>query len=112
MMMRVLAAVIVWVNLSLPAFAADLDETRSLPVRYIGNSFSQKFHIPSCPFAQAMWRRRRLEFHFRHEATELGFRPCCWCLPKRWKHLEGRILTVELPVDECPKLVPNGSSTN
>ncbi len=65
-----------------------------LPVKYVGNSYSLKFHRPSCPFAQVMYRRRRLDFRFRHEAIERGFSPCCWCLPKRWKHLEGRLLTV------------------
>lgn len=64
-----------------------------LPVKYVGNTDSLKFHRPSCPFAQVMYRRRRLDFHFRHEAIERGFSPCCWCLPKRWKHLEGRLLT-------------------
>lgn len=64
------------------------------PVKYVGNRYSQKFHCPTCPFAEVMWVRRRREFHFRYEAIEAGYKACCWCLPKRWKHVEGRIFVV------------------
>ncbi len=55
--------------------------TAQLPYKYCGNTFSGKFHRPSCPFAVAISRRHLVLFHFRQEAIEAHFLPCRYCLP-------------------------------
>ena len=60
------------------------EDERDLPYKYWGNSFSLKFHRPSCPFAQAMNPRHLELFHFRREAIEKGEKPCRYCLPPYW----------------------------
>ena len=90
---RIWALILVLYASSANAYGLELDLPNSaLPIKYVGNTYSKKFHRPSCLFAEAMYKRRRLDFHFRFEAVERGFNPCRWCLPKRWKHLEGRLL--------------------
>jgi len=63
-----------------------------LPIKYLGNCFSGKFHRPSCPFAKAMNARHVVFFHFRREAIERGQKPCRYCLPAVVKRLEGKLL--------------------
>jgi len=63
-----------------------------LPVKYWGNSFSCKFHRPSCPFAQAMSLRHVIFFNFRWQAVERGQSPCRYCLPPFWTCVRSKIL--------------------
>lgn len=49
--------------------------------KYVGNSFSKKFHRPWCPFEQVMSANKAVFFRFRWHAIEAGFRPCRYCLP-------------------------------
>jgi hypothetical protein len=51
------------------------------PYKYVGNRYSHKFHLPDCPFAQAMSRWNAEYFRTREEAVEHGEKPCHWCLP-------------------------------
>lgn len=55
-----------------------------LPVKYWGNSFSLKFHRPSCPFAKAMSAHHVMFFNFRKDAVDSGQVPCRYCLPPSW----------------------------
>jgi len=68
------------------------DNPEMLPYKYVGNSFSLKFHRPSCPFAKAMHYSRISLFHFRREAITAGMKPCRYCLPPAWGTLKGTIL--------------------
>ena len=54
------------------------------PIKYWGNSFSLKFHRPSCPFAKAMSAHHVMFFNFRRQAVEAGQVPCRYCLPPNW----------------------------
>jgi hypothetical protein len=62
-----------------------------LPYKYIGNSFSRKFHRPSCPFAKVMWSKRMELFQMRKQAIDGGYSPCHYCLPQVWTRVQGTI---------------------
>ncbi|PZM79177.1 MAG: hypothetical protein DKT66_22105 [Candidatus Melainabacteria bacterium] len=64
-----------------------------LPVKYIGNSQSHKFHRPSCPFARIMAPNKRMQFYFRRQAVGYGQKPCRYCLPAVWRVVRARLLT-------------------
>ncbi|HEY9754916.1 MAG TPA: hypothetical protein V6C97_07145 [Oculatellaceae cyanobacterium] len=70
--------------------AADVDGEP--PVKYWGNSYSNKFHRPSCVFAKAMNARHVVFFHFRREAVAAGEVPCRYCLPPIVKRVQCKIL--------------------
>lgn len=57
------------------------NSTDSSSYKYIGNSSSNKFHRPWCPFEQVMRARRAVFFHSRKEAISAQFSPCHYCLP-------------------------------
>lgn len=65
------------------------------PQKYVGNSFSLKFHKPSCPFARVMRKSRRVAFTFRKAAVDAGQRPCKYCLPPWWLSVEAKILNYD-----------------
>lgn len=72
------------------------ESERPKPIyKYIGNSFSFKFHRPSCPFAKAMWRGHVLRFQYRKQAIDAGQKPCRYCLPPYWKSVGAKILKQE-----------------
>ena len=75
----------------------------SLPVKYLGNSFSGKFHRPSCPFARAMDARHVMFFNFRREAVENGQSPCRYCLPANWTTVKAVLLN---PNSAPPQPIP------
>ena len=66
--------------------------TANLPVKYWGNSFSLKFHRPSCKFARAMNAQHVIFFNFRREAVAAGQVPCRYCLPPIWTTTSIKIL--------------------
>jgi hypothetical protein len=66
--------------------------TQQLPYKYYGNSFSHKFHKPSCPFGMCISKRHLVLFHFRKEAIEAHYAPCRYCLPPVWWTVHGVIL--------------------
>lgn len=68
-------------------------EASDLPVKYIGNLESHKFHRPSCPFARIMSVSKRVKFHYRSQAVACGHLPCRYCLPAVWKKVKAVILT-------------------
>lgn len=68
------------------------DEFNQLPYKYIGNSFSGKFHRPSCKFAKVMSVKHVCLFHFRRQAIDDGQIPCRYCLPPTWKTVKARLL--------------------
>ena len=60
----------------------DVDDNKGDEVcHYWGNSFSLKFHVKSCPFAQAMNPRHVQFLKTVQEALTLGEKPCRYCLP-------------------------------
>lgn len=77
-----------------------LPSTQGEPVapatKYIGNSFSLKFHRPACPFAKVMRRSRRVSFAYRNAAIDAGQRPCKYCLPPWWLTVEAKLLNPSL----------------
>ena len=73
-------------------------------IKYVGNSFSLKFHRPSCPFAKAMFDGNLVLFPFRHNAIESGYAPCRYCLPPHWKSVSGQVITK--PACEKPDETP------
>jgi methylphosphotriester-DNA--protein-cysteine methyltransferase len=86
-------ATVVFILLLLTAAAASAENA----YKYVGNSFSLKFHRPSCPFAKKMWHRRMQLFHLRKDAIEAGYQPCKYCLPPYWLSVRG---TIRLPTAE------------
>jgi len=68
-------------------------EVGKLPVKYVGNNESRKFHRPSCPFARVMSYRKRVQFYFRRQAVACGHKPCRYCLPQIWTVCRAKILT-------------------
>lgn len=64
--------------------------------KYVGNNFSLKFHLTSCPFAMQMWKQRRHPFRFKKEAVNQGYRPCRYCLPPYWTEVHA---VLRLPSD-------------
>jgi hypothetical protein len=73
---------------------SDLHE---LPYKYFGNSYSQKFHRPSCPYGRVISTAHLMPFHFRREAVAAGFAPCHYCLPQEW----GSVRCFILPPQEA-----------
>jgi|AGTN01.1.fsa_nt_gi hypothetical protein len=65
------------------------------PQKYVGNSFSLKFHKPSCPYARVMRKSRRVSFPYRKAAVDAGQRPCKYCLPPWWLKVEAKLLNHE-----------------
>lgn len=70
--------------------------------KYVGNSFSFKFHRPSCRFANAMWKKHRLFFQFRKQAIDAGQKPCRYCLPPEWKSVDAKLLNPRKPDSNQP----------
>lgn len=98
--MKLIAAcftAVLLVTFALQGVRADCpsDQDGPLPYKYVGNSFSLKFHRPSCPFAKAMHVSRMTLFHFRKEAISAGMKPCHYCLPPSWGTLKGTLLPKE-----------------
>ena len=60
--------------------------------KYIGNSFSAKFHRPSCPFAKVMEARHIVLCQFRRDAVSYGMTPCRYCLPPFWLTVKAAII--------------------
>ncbi len=75
---------------------SESDPYADLPYKYVGNSFSHKFHRPSCPFARAMSPAHLCLFHFRKQAVEAAYLPCRYCLPPDWKTVGAVILPREV----------------
>jgi hypothetical protein len=63
-----------------------------LPYKYIGNTFSNKFHRPWCPFSQVMNAKHANFFCFRYQAIDDGFTPCRYCLPPYTKSVHAVLL--------------------
>jgi hypothetical protein len=59
----------------------DKDSETSEKCHFWGNSYSLKFHLKSCPFAQAMNPRHVQFLKNAREALKLGEKPCRYCLP-------------------------------
>lgn len=76
---------------SMTALPAQIDDHKPV-YKYVGNSFSFKFHRPSCPFARAMWRGHVVKFQYRKQAIDAGQKPCRYCLPPYWKSVGAKIL--------------------
>lgn len=68
--------------------------------KYHGNSFSLKFHKPSCPFAKAMNPNHLRIFPFRFQAIEAGLVPCRYCLPPFTKSVKAIIINHEKTTKE------------
>lgn len=85
-------AEIAWAQSPVNTNQSEQDSTSQLPYKYYGNTFSMKFHRPSCPFAIAISRRHLVLFHFRREAIEAHFLPCRYCLPPVSLSVVGKII--------------------
>ncbi|HIA53215.1 MAG TPA: hypothetical protein EYN91_14190 [Candidatus Melainabacteria bacterium] len=92
-------------SLSSVGSANPQEKSGDLPVKYIGNMESRKFHKPSCPYARVMAHSKRMQFHFRRQAVACGHNPCRYCLPPVWTVVKARLLT---PVnnDKDPRADP------
>lgn len=60
--------------------------------KYFGDSFSSKFHRPSCVFAAAISPRHLVLFQFRRQAIAAHYQPCRYCLPPVWLSVHAVIL--------------------
>jgi len=68
---------------------ANLSESQNL---YLGNKFSQKYHLKGCHFAQIADPGNIFPFASCKEAIKSNYRPCNWCLPKWQKFVKGQII--------------------
>lgn len=68
---------------------AILSETQPL---YLGNKFSQKYHLKGCHFAKIAAPANIFVFASCKEAINSNYRPCNWCLPKWQKFVKGQII--------------------
>jgi Metal binding domain of Ada len=68
--------------------------SQSIPYKYVGCSFSKKFHRPSCMFAKAISRNHLVLFHWRKEAIAAQYQPCRYCLPPVWLSTHCTLLPV------------------
>jgi hypothetical protein len=82
-------------------------DTSGLPYKYVGNSFSLKFHRPSCRYAKAMNVHHVQLFHYRREAIEAGEKPCNYCLPQSWGSVQA-FLKPHIP-DEPTPYIPSST---
>jgi hypothetical protein len=71
---------------------ANVQLTNELPYKYVGNSFSHKFHRPSCQFAIAMNLKKAVLYHFRFQAINDNCVPCRYCLPPITSSVKGSVL--------------------
>jgi hypothetical protein len=60
--------------------------------KYVGNSYSHKFHRPGCPFAKQIWGDRIVEFQYRQQAVDDHYLPCQYCLPRVWLSVHACII--------------------
>lgn len=96
-----------WADAGLPAEKSAVQPTNSaLPTAendaatsaesteegFVGNNFSLKFHCLNCPYAEVMWKKRRVRFKTREEAVTAKMAPCRYCLPTAWTSVRGAIL--------------------
>ncbi len=68
---------------------AILSETQLI---YLGNKFSQKYHLKGCHFAQIADPGNIFVFASCKEAIKSNYRPCNWCLPTWQKFVKGQII--------------------
>lgn len=80
-------------------FKTGTDNNAGRGQKYVGNSFSLKFHKLSCPFARVMRKSRRVSFSYRKAAVDAGQRPCKYCLPPWWLKVEAKILNHDLEAE-------------
>lgn len=59
---------------------------------YLGNKFSQKYHLKGCHFAQIADPANIFTFDSCKEAINSNYRPCNWCLPTWQKFVKGQII--------------------
>lgn len=59
---------------------------------YLGNKFSQKYHLKGCHFAKIADPANIFVFASCKEAINSNYRPCNWCLPKWQKFVKGQII--------------------
>jgi methylphosphotriester-DNA--protein-cysteine methyltransferase len=51
--------------------------------KYIGSSFSMKYHRPQCEWAQKISKHNRVTFKGGKEAVAAGYAPCKVCRPSK-----------------------------
>jgi hypothetical protein len=86
----------------------DTNTDAKLPIKYLGNCFSGKFHRPSCKFGKAISASHVALFNFRWQAVQSGQVPCRYCLPPTWTSVKAVILSNPLINKESH---PNQNST-
>ena len=66
----------------------------ALGAEYWGSKQSNKYHLPTCKWAQKIKRENLVVFHSPEEAEKAGYRPCRVCRPTERrlpeKHDDGR----------------------
>ncbi|MCA9805011.1 MAG: hypothetical protein KC777_23740 [Cyanobacteria bacterium HKST-UBA02] len=75
-----------------PTGKAPESTTSGSGYKFVGNTFSHKFHKPGCEFAAKMDASRVVFFKTREEAEKAGQKPCNWCLPGWLKNVRGQVL--------------------
>lgn len=75
-----------------PDFSVDRSNLSETQSQYLGNKFSQKYHLKGCYFARIARPENIFLFATCKEAIKSKYRPCNWCLPKWQKFVKGRIL--------------------
>lgn len=71
------------------------DNTDPAPAgRFCGSSKSNKYHLPSCTWAQKISSANKVWFKTKEEAKKMGYQPCGVCKPDS---------AVASPTESAPK---------
>lgn len=63
------------------ALGATAAEEKSPGYKYVASSKSDKYHYPTCMWAQRIKPENLIKFSSAKEAQEKGYRPCKVCKP-------------------------------
>ena len=72
-----IVTIFVMVGLAVLPLILDTDDNP----KYLGNSYTLKFHYPDCQWAEKISESNLIEFKSRQEAVNNGYDPCKVCKP-------------------------------
>lgn len=59
---------------------------------YVGNTFSKKYHLPGCEFAQKINVYHVKLIRNKDEAKKLTCKACNWCMPRWTKSVSSKVI--------------------
>ena len=59
---------------------------------YVGNTFSKKYHLPGCEFAQKINIYHVKLLKTKEQAEKINYKACNWCMPRWTKSVRSKII--------------------